>query len=270
MTNIMERMTRMEAEMVGKDQRIAVLEAAVQTMDQRIALLEENLTEDTNKHNYLSYRHEVELPPKLEVTWFHFIDNIDRACGTPWPHQVTDWRRSSDSVEANIGMTAEEFYQEAPCKAGDFYEASGMEGWSGDLYIGYVFGRYNNLALSQRFPAVSVGPNNESALADEFVVFYKNLTLPDTLWDSRERKTRDLTCSWYHKIPQGFSCGKGAPPDPTCGKGFDTFRPVPCSQIEVKVLNSEAGYCPRREENERYDSISRPSQPHCWASVNWT
>ena len=47
MTNIMDRMTRMEAEMVAKDemvevrdQRIAVLEAAMNTKDQRIAVLE--------------------------------------------------------------------------------------------------------------------------------------------------------------------------------------------------------------------------------------
>ena len=36
MTNIMDRMTRMEAEMVAKDHRIAVLEDAMKTKDQRI------------------------------------------------------------------------------------------------------------------------------------------------------------------------------------------------------------------------------------------
>jgi len=199
-------------------------------------------------------------PPKLEVVWLNIIDNIDRACKSRFPTNY--WNGCSDSVEANIGKTAEQFYQEAPCKAGDFYEKLEMKGWSGDLYIGYVFGRYNNLTLSRRFPALSVGPNNESALADEFAVFYKNLTLPQT------HKGQDITCDWFYKLPQGFSCGKGAPPDPTCGDGFDTFTPVPCSEIEVKVLGSEAGPCPRRKG--RNDSISKPSQPHCWASINWT
>merc|ERR1712110_1045264 len=47
MTNIMDRMTRMEAEMIAKDkimevrdQRIAVLEAAMETKDRRISVLE--------------------------------------------------------------------------------------------------------------------------------------------------------------------------------------------------------------------------------------
>ena len=160
-------------------------------------------------------------------------------------------------------MTAEQFYQETSCKAGDWYENNGMEGFSGDLYHGLVFGRYNNLALSQDFPALSVGPNNQSAVADEFAVFYKNMTMPETF------RGRDMTCYWAYKLPQGFSCGKGAPPDPTCeGAGrSDTFTPVPCSQIEVKVLDSEAGKCPRREEGDP-PSISRPSQPDCWAIVN--
>ena len=84
-------------------------------------------------------------------------------------------------------------------------------------------------------------------------------------------KGEDITCNWAYKLPQGFSCGKGAPPDPTCGDGYvyDTITPVPCSQIEVKVLGSEAGICPRREGGDP-PSIINPSQPDCWAVVNWT
>jgi len=211
-------------------------------------------------HNFRPYPEEVELPSKLEVVWLHLIDDIDRACDSPL--STTDWNRSSDSVEANIGMTAEQFYQEAPCKAGDYYEKKGMEGFNGDLYHGRIFGRYNNLDLSQDIFGLSVGSNHESAVADEFVVFYKNMTMPETF------RGKDMTCNWFYKLPQGFSCGKGAPPDPTCGKGsFDTFTPVPCSQIEVKVLDSQER-CPRREYEERYNSISRPSQPDCWAIIN--
>ena len=196
----------------------------------------------------------MELPPKLEVVWFHLIDSIDTACKA---FPTTVWNGCSDSVERNIGKTAEEFYQEAPCKAGDFDEK-----WGGDLYIGYIFGRYNNLDLDIRLhPSFNIGPNHESAKSDEFVVFFKNMTLPN-IGDKRK------ACSWLYKLPQGFSCGKGAPPDRTCSNSRrDTFRAVPCSEIEVKVLDSEAGQCPRRKNN--YKSIYRPSQPNCWAEVKW-
>ena len=43
MTNIMDRMTRMEAEMMAKDQRIAVLEAALETRDIQMGELEEEM-----------------------------------------------------------------------------------------------------------------------------------------------------------------------------------------------------------------------------------
>ena len=161
-------------------------------------------------------------------------------------------------MERNIGKTAEQFYQEAPCKAGNFDQK-----WGGDLYIGYIFGRYNNLDLDIRLhPSFSKGPNEESAKADEFVVFFKNMTLPD-IGDNRK------TCSLMYKLPQGFSCGKGAPPDLKCSDSRDTFIPVPCSQIEVKVLDSKARKCPRRKGKDLYKSIYRPSQPNCWAEVKW-
>ena len=59
MTNIMDRITRMEAEMVAKDemvkardQRIAVLEDAMETKDQRIAVLEADMeTKDQRKQS---------------------------------------------------------------------------------------------------------------------------------------------------------------------------------------------------------------------------
>ena len=43
MTNIMDRMTRMEAEMVAKDERIRVLEAAMVAKDERIRVLEDTV-----------------------------------------------------------------------------------------------------------------------------------------------------------------------------------------------------------------------------------
>jgi len=43
MSNLMDRITRMEADMVAKDQRIALLEDAMETKDQRIAILEDTV-----------------------------------------------------------------------------------------------------------------------------------------------------------------------------------------------------------------------------------
>jgi len=268
MDKIMDRMTRMEAEMVVKDERIAVLEAAMDTVNQRIAVLEDSLdttedTEDTYSHNFLANSEEVELPPELEVVWSPYFTETQIGCrntGTPelWN---SDWSKSSDSVEANIGMTAEQFYQEVPCK--NSIETSRRSGMSGDVYVGQVSGKYNNQKNKARNP--SRGPNNETARADEFMVFFKNLTIPETV------DGQNITCHWIYKLPQGFSCGKGAPADPACddGLGRDIFTPVPCSEIEVKVLGSGAENCPLRDEKDKYNTIWGPSKPDCWASVGF-
>ena len=53
------------------------------------------------------------------------------------------------------------------------------------------------------------------AIADMYAVFYKNDT------ESIFEKLGILdSCHWLSKIPQGFSCGRGARPDPSCGDGF--------------------------------------------------
>ena len=211
---------------------------------------------------YQNLSPDLELPVKLEVGWSNFIGEIEHACSILSLDTTNDWNGCSDSVEANIGMTAEQFYQEVLCKARDFYDKNGMKGWSGDLFIGWIFGKYD-----PDITDISPGPNNETAWADEFVVFYNNLTPPET-YDGN-----DLNCTWFYNLPQGFSCGKGAPPDPTCGEGlsnftFDTITPIPCSELEVKVLGSEAGECPHRKLEDKYNTILYPSQPDCWARVN--
>ena len=208
---------------------------------------------------------ELELPHKLQVTWVHLLESI-RHNSEFYP--TNDWKGCSDSVEANLGMTAEQFSQST--NSGDLYEQQGLEeGFSGDLYVGYIFGRYDNLTSRRMYresnDIISLGPNNERAMADEYVVLYNNMTVPQTY------NGQDMSCAWFSKLPQGFSCGKGAPPDEGC-KFFppaDIFTPVPCSEIVVKVLDSQAEHCPQREANARYDTIYRPSQPDCWATVGW-
>lgn len=39
--------------------------------------------------------------------------------------------------------------------------------------------------------------------------------------------------SWISKFPEGYSCGKGAPPEP--GSNFESFAPVDCSEITIIV-----------------------------------
>lgn len=38
---------------------------------------------------------------------------------------------------------------------------------------------------------------------------------------------------WISKFPEGYSCGKGAPPEP--GSNFESFAPVDCSEITIIV-----------------------------------
>ena len=53
------------------------------------------------------------------------------------------------------------------------------------------------------------------AMADMYAVFYKNDT--ESIY---EKLGKVDNCHWLSKIPQGFSCGRGAKPDPSCGRGF--------------------------------------------------
>ena len=215
---------------------------------------------------YQTHSDQLERPPKLAVVWAHQIDDIGRECDNPLT--VTDWNGCSDSVETNIGETTEQFYQKV-CKAEDFYEKHGMGNeWKGDIYIGYIVGQYDNFKVDIRDKLpFSNGPNYESAMADVYNVFYKNITLPTTI--TKRGREIDNTCKWWYKLPQGFSCGKAAPPDPACEGFFDTFVPVPCSEMEVKLLAGAAPTCPRREAEDP-PSIINPSRPDCWAAVNWT
>ena len=53
------------------------------------------------------------------------------------------------------------------------------------------------------------------AMADMYVVFYKNDT--ESIF---EKLGKLPNCHWFNKIPQGFSCGRGTRPNPSCGDGF--------------------------------------------------
>merc|ERR1711884_970443 len=99
--------------MATVNQRIAALEDSLDSGEESVISTPTNKAEDTHSHNFLANSEEVELPPELEVVWLPLFGAVRGSCNTS---AVSAWNISSDSVEANIGMTAEEFYQEAPCK----------------------------------------------------------------------------------------------------------------------------------------------------------
>ncbi len=88
-------------------------------------------------------------------------------------------------------------------------------------------------------------------------------------------------CQWFNRLPSGFSCARGAPPDPDCldedgdPYPFDRFVPVPCSELVVKVAT---GVCQRYQEEEEDGGWRRPAEllpdlgnrPDCHTYVNWT
>jgi len=122
------------------------------------------------------------------------------------------------------------------------------------------------------------------AIADMYAVFYKNDT------ESIFEKLGILdSCHWLSKIPQGFSCGRGARPDPSCGRGyFERFEIVDCSEIILKVASQpcedsnwygfkgfecqDGQYCDQeywaRRKDGRIPDLG--NKPDCHVSINWT
>ena len=72
------------------------------------------------------------------------------------------------------------------------------------------------LILDGKFASFRVSYEDGAlAMADMYVVFYKNDT--ESIF---EKLGKLPNCHWFNKIPQGFSCGRGTRPDPSCGDGF--------------------------------------------------
>eukprot|EP00091_Calanus_sinicus_P011024 TRINITY_DN2514_c0_g1_i4.p1 TRINITY_DN2514_c0_g1~~TRINITY_DN2514_c0_g1_i4.p1 ORF type:complete len:198 (-),score=37.20 TRINITY_DN2514_c0_g1_i4:86-679(-) len=125
------------------------------------------------------------------------------------------------------------------------------------LAMGQIFGVYNNdqpnttsvLGADSSLQLSSKGPYNETARADIYAVFYKQGTLD--YFDASK---------WFSKLPQGFSCGRGAPKDES-SRPFERFIPIECNKIVVKVASR---FCNRDENN-----LEDP-RPDCHLHVNWT
>ena len=112
------------------------------------------------------------------------------------------------------------------------------------------------------------GKYGEQAISDVYKVFYRNGPENDFKWKKGGKDRNGLT-GWDLLFPQGFSCGRGAPRDIRSGGFFESFVPVDCSEIILKVASK------RCERNEKFDQgleneMLYVNRPDCMAGINWT
>ena len=202
------------------------------------------------------------LPSSLAITWIDIIEGASARDGTEWtwtggfsrlnaPNFSLDMELDEDTFAKNI-RTSDRWSELAKNDTQILMQLKSFK-----FAMGYIFGVYNNDQPSSSSPIVndgfvSKGPNNETALADRYAVFYKQGTL-DAL-DALDPRT------WFSKVPQGFSCGVGAPADESSGI-FERYISVNCSTIEIRVASR---FCSRDEKD-----LEEP-RPDCYTTVNWT
>merc|ERR1719186_911537 len=130
------------------------------------------------------------------------------------------------------------------------------------LAMGLIHGGYStdDLDLYGGLNDISKGPNNETAFADVYAVFYKRGSVDEFSFDTKyDTKTAFKECEWYSQLPQGFSCGRGASADLPCSR-WERYVPVSCSAIVVKVASRK---CERNEKNLEEQNKT------CFQYVNW-
>jgi len=206
------------------------------------------------------------FPSRVAVKWMNFIEGDDVRDGTAWRWTVGSSKLNATDFSIDMGVDEKTFgmniktspkildrwsekFKDDPKNAKQFE--------SFRLAFGQIFGIYNEDEPSKSsvigndvsMQLLSKGPYNETARADIYAVFYKQGTL-DT-WPA---------CTWFSKLPQGFSCGRGAPADRSCNR-FERFTPIECNKIVLKVASR---FCSRDEQN-----LDDPS-PDCHLRVNWT
>jgi len=108
----------------------------------------------------------------------------------------------------------------------------------------YFFG--NDFGLKGKAMEDVQGPSGEMAASENYMAFYVNKTVPVEFW--------------IDSFPQGFSCGKAAPPP--SGSRFDIFLPVDCSEVAVKVAEMKG--CRRSQDSEAQNTDD------CFDFPNWT
>ena len=100
MTYIMDRMTRMEAEMVAKDKRIAVLEYTMRTKNQRVAVLEDAM--EIRDTQMLELEDAFETLEKSVITKEVFTDAIETR-----DTQMCELEEEMKSLTGRITVTEE-------------------------------------------------------------------------------------------------------------------------------------------------------------------
>merc|ERR1712179_35472 len=82
-----------------------------------------------------------------------------------------------------------------------------------------------------------------------YAVFYRSGPIDVMVKSASQYKGKDLSCSWWAQLPQGFSCGRGAAKDPACSN-WERYLPTDCSNIIVKVSDKKCQkyYCNNCED----------------------
>lgn len=240
-----------------------------------------------------------QYPPKLSITWFNFLEGDNVRDGTAWKGIGGETiLKSSGEFSLKMEMTNHPLENNISTNKGVSGRWSKMlnlnHDQNDDFYMeeirfamGFIYGQYNedyeiNFGGDNGF-IKDKGPNGEEAYSDMYAVFYRSGPI-DAMTEKLKQSTKgDLSCSWWAQIPQGFSCGRGAPPDPNCERRFERYVPTDCSNIIVKVAAKKCQkyYCTKCEDcyeefgncNYAGDRILHPdlgNKEDCFTYVNWT
>jgi len=235
-------------------------------------------------------------PNKLAIAWFNFLEGDDVRDGTAWKRIGGESSlESSGQFSVKMEMTNHELennitmHEKIIQRWTEKLNENQMEEFKNIKFaMGFINGQYStnygiDFGNDQGFRK-DKGPNGEETYSDVYAVFYRSGSMDVLINAMKESKGVDLSCEWWAQLPQGFSCGRGAPKDPNCGAGrFERFVPTDCSSIIVKVADKKCPkyYCKNCEDcYEEFgsclpskDRLAYPdlgNKEDCFTSVNWT
>jgi len=201
-------------------------------------------------------------PNKLSIAWYNFLEGDDVRDGTAWKRiGGQSILESSGDFSLKMEMTNHELENNITMHekilkrwTEKLTENQTEEFKNMKFAMGFINGEYNtnygvNFGGDSSFRK-DKGPNGEQAYSDMYAVFYRSGSMDMVINALKESKGVDLSCSWWAQLPQGFSCGRGAPEDPNCRSRFDRYVPTDCSNIIVKVADKKCQkyYCKNCED----------------------
>jgi len=208
-------------------------------------------------------------PTKIAITWFNWLEGDDVRDGTAWKWSGGLFNINASHFTLKMNLTEHQLSQNITTspkiKNGywkHFPEKTRQQLNDFTLAMGQIHGVYNtddkpSTGNDGGLRGISKGPNNETAFADVYAVFYKRGSVDEFSFGS---KTIYKECDWYSQLPQGFSCGRGTSADRSCSR-FERFEPVSCSEIVVKVASRKC---------ERYEKNLEEQNKTCFQFPNWT